>query len=300
MWTPAFACPQCRLALDDDHGSWRCQRCERRFCREQGVYRFLSADDCAALAPFHGQYRRVREQDGYRERSPEFYRRLPLVSPDHPRASEWRVRRETYAQFQVRALPTTWQGTLRVLDLGAGNGWLSHQLSASGVQAAAVDRFDDEEDGLGACRHYPVSFPVVQADFDRLPFLDATVDLAVLNGALHYALDPERTLAEAHRVLAPGGALVVMDSPMFQRDADGRRMVAEQRQRFQDHYGVPDLVAGGVGYLTFDRLDAVSRGLGLRARFYRSRGPWMWRARRQLARLRLGRSPAAFGLWVAR
>lgn len=300
MWTPPFACPQCRASLEEAQGVWHCRACDRHFGRSQGLYRFLSPADQAALAPFHAQYRRVRERDGYRERSPEYYRKLPLVSPDHPRAAEWRIRRETYAQFQVRALPPTWSGSLRVLDLGAGNGWLTHRLSASGCDAVAVDRLDDEEDGLGACRHYPLSFPAVQADFDRLPFCDASVDLVVLNGSLHYAADPARTLAEARRVLAPGGAVAVMDSPMFVHAEAGARMVDEQRRRFRDEYGVGDVVSDGVGFLTFAALADACRALGLHGRFFPTRGPLMWRLRRQLARARIRRAPAAFGLWVAR
>ena len=115
---------------------------------------------------------------------------------------------------------------LHVLDLGAGSGWLSHRLTALGHRVVAVDAIDDEVDGLGACRHYAGDFAAVQADFDALPFAPAQFDLVVFNGSLHYAADTGATLERAHRVLAPGGALVVMDSPMFRADGDGRRWSA--------------------------------------------------------------------------
>ena len=54
-----------------------------------------------------------------------------------------------------------------------------------------------------------------------------------------------------------------------------------------------------IGYLTFDGLDRAAERLGRRTCFVPSRGPLAWRARRTLARLRLGRAPAAFGVWVA-
>ena len=41
---------------------------------------------------------------------------------------------------------------IRVLDVGAGNSWLSHRLASFGHQVVAVDRLDDELDGLGAWR----------------------------------------------------------------------------------------------------------------------------------------------------
>lgn len=241
----------------------------------------------------------IREQDGYRETAPEYYRMLPVVPQSNPRSAEWRIRRESYALFQQRALPGVWQGPVRALDLGAGSGWLSHRLAAFGHRAVAVDRLDDDVDGLGACRHYPVTFAVVEADFDALPFEPAQFDIVVLNGSLHYSPDPGGTLSEARRTLAPGGALVVMDSPMFRDAGDGRAMVDEQREALASRYGMKDIVQPGVGFLTFSDLDRVATELGLSGRFFPSRGPVGWRLRRHLARLRLRRAPAAFGVWVA-
>jgi len=72
-----------------------------------------------------------------------------------------------------------------------------------------------------------------------------------------------------------------------------------QRHAFTVHYGVTDVIRPGVGFLTFADLDRVATDLGLRARFFPSRGPVGWRLRRHLARFRLRRAPAAFGVWVA-
>jgi ArsR family transcriptional regulator len=49
------------------------------------------------------------------------------------------------------------------------------------------------------------------ADMYRLPLPEAGFDLVVLQMVLHYAEDPRGALAEAVRVLAPGGRLVVVD-----------------------------------------------------------------------------------------
>ena len=62
-------------------------------------------------------------------------------------------------------------------------------------------------------------------------------DLVVFNGSLHYAPYIAATLARAHRMLAPGGALVVMDSPMFRRDRDGAAMVDDKHTRFRRELG---------------------------------------------------------------
>jgi SAM-dependent methyltransferase len=164
----------------------------------------------------------------------------------------------------------------------------------------AVDALDDDVDGLGAARFYETEFAVVQADFDALPFAPGQFDLVVFNGSLHYAPDMAGTLERAHRMLAAGGALVVMDSPMFGGDGDGSQMVSDKLRRFATMCGITDAMQQGIGYLTFATLAAIAERLNLRPQFVPSRGPLTWRLRRNLARVRLRRAPAAFGLWVAR
>jgi SAM-dependent methyltransferase len=300
-WRPRFACPECRSEVSPDGDDrLRCERCRLGFQRESGVYRFLSPARSALGAAFARHYRIVREREGYRSVRPEYYRMLPSVPSDDPQAPIWRVRRESYAHLLQHALPAVWQGPTRVLDLGAGSGWLSHRLASFGHHVVALDRLDDEQDGLRACRHYPVSFTVVQADFDALPFEEGQFDLAVFDGSLHYSPNPAATLAEARRVLAPGGTIAVVDSPMFDRDEDGRSMVVSERRRMALEHGVPDAGGPGLGYLTFEALDRLAASFGLHSAFTPSHGPVGWRVRRRLARVRLGRRPAAFGVWVAR
>ena len=135
--------------------------------------------------------------------------------------------------------------------------------------------------------------------FDALPFEPHQFDVVVFTCSLHYSSDPESSLREAVRMVSPGGTVAVMDSPVFRRDADGERMIADQRRRLQVEDGLVAPIRSGVGFLTYTRMERAFRSLGLRCRFLRSRGPLVWRLRRQIGRWRLGRQPAAFGVWVA-
>ena len=300
MWLPRFACPECQSDVHEAGVErFACAQCGRVFDRQGGVWRFLTATRGARLEPFIRQYRLVRQRDGRRRSAPEYYRRLPSVADGDPHAKDWQIRRETYHHLLGHVLAA---GPLpiHVLDVGAGSGWLSHRLAALGHRAVAVDALDDDVDGLGATRHYAIDFASVQADFDALPFAPAQFDLVVFNGSLHYAADTAATLERAYRVLAPGGALVVMDSPMFRADGDGSAMVGAKMQRFMCECGFTDVVQPGAGYLTFARLAGIAEKLALRPQFVPSRGSLGWRLRRSVARVRLRRAPAAFGLWVAR
>lgn len=64
---------------------------------------------------------------------------------------------------------------------------------------------------------------VRQADMYRLP-LSGGYDVVLLQMVLHYAEDPDAALAEAARVLAPGGRLVVVDLAQHGRDDLAERL----------------------------------------------------------------------------
>jgi ArsR family transcriptional regulator len=58
----------------------------------------------------------------------------------------------------------------------------------------------------------------------RLPLADASFDIAVLQMVLHFAEDPAGAIAEAARVLRPGGRLIVIDlAPHAREDLTAKR-----------------------------------------------------------------------------
>ena len=48
-------------------------------------------------------------------------------------------------------------------------------------------------------------------DMEELPIDAASVDLVFFSQSLHHALHPERALSEAHRILVPGGRILILD-----------------------------------------------------------------------------------------
>ena len=55
-------------------------------------------------------------------------------------------------------------------------------------------------------------------EIERLPLADASVDVVLLSQALHHAETPGRALAEAHRVVAPGGRVLILDLRAHDQD----------------------------------------------------------------------------------
>src|SRR3982074_589284 len=93
-----------------------------------GIYRGLSAKRAQEIEPLLSHYRRVRAQDGYRRVGAEYYRSLPYVDRRDPQSATWRVRQQSLGNLR-RVLMRRERRRLRILDLGAGNGWLSHRLA---------------------------------------------------------------------------------------------------------------------------------------------------------------------------
>lgn len=266
---------------------------------QDNIYRFLLPGRAQALATFLAQYRHVREQDGYCSRPAEYYRSLPQVPPGDSQAQGWRIRSATYHSLKRVVLPTpSAHQPLTVLDLGAGNAWLSNRLGTLGHECVAVDWLDDQDDGLGAARHYATAITRVQADFDWLPFVPGQFDLVVYNGSLHYSPDIESSLEHAFRMLRPGGRLAIMDSPTFRSKASAERMVSEQAQRFVQGRPTVGAIRPGQGYLLAGELIEAGHRLGIELRHEPSRGDLGWALRRLVAGLKLRREPAGFGLWL--
>ena len=100
-----------------------------------------------------------------------------------------------------------------VADLGAGEGTLSQLLAQRAEHVIAIDMSPKMvEYGTELVkRHGLKNLEYRMGRIEAPPIDDAAVDLAVLSQALHHANDPAVALEGAHRILKPGGRLVVLD-----------------------------------------------------------------------------------------
>jgi len=102
---------------------------------------------------------------------------------------------------------------LRVADLGCGEGHLALEAARWARQVVAVDvseRVLETARALARSRSIRnVSFR--KGEIEDLPLEAGSFDVALLSQALHHAKDPARAIAEASRILAPGGTLLLLD-----------------------------------------------------------------------------------------
>src|SRR5271156_4877366 len=100
-----------------------------------------------------------------------------------------------------------------IADLGAGEGSFSLLLAQRAKQVIAVDNSPKMvEYGTSLAQKQGIATLEYRlGDLEAVPIEDNTVDLAFFSQSLHHAMHPDRAIAEAWRILKPGGRIAVLD-----------------------------------------------------------------------------------------
>ena len=111
----------------------------------------------------------------------------------------------------LRRLPA--EGVDDLLDIGTGTGRILELVASRVRRAIGIDLSRDMLIAARASLHGAgiANCQVRQADMYRLPWSAPTFDAVTIHRVLHYAENPARVIAEAARVLRPGGRLIVVD-----------------------------------------------------------------------------------------
>lgn len=132
-----------------------------------------------------------------------FHDRMPGRQSKGAEAAPTRDGRTGYEVLAERVA-----GARRVLDLGCADGALLELLAGRGAETAGVD-LSEGELALARLRPALAGADLRQGRAQELPFPDASFDAVVSHMALMLMSDPDRVVAEAARVLAPGGTFAV-------------------------------------------------------------------------------------------
>ncbi len=115
---------------------------------------------------------------------------------------------QAVAELMIKLMPP-----LVIADLGAGEATLALMMAERSAKVIAVDsapRMVKYGAGVAAERGV-ANFEYRLGDLEALPIDDASVDLASLTQSLHHAQHPAKAVAEAYRILKPGGRIAILD-----------------------------------------------------------------------------------------
>jgi len=291
-------CPRCTANLASLH----CAKCRFELTNDGGIIRALLPDRAEHYSQFTHDYEQIRAAEGRGSPSGTFYLGLPFHDASGRNSEQWRIRSCTFRSL-LEVLASGVPAGSRLLDLGAGNCWLSFRLARAGYEPCAVDLLTNRFDGLGAAEHYrdhlPRSFPMFQAELAHLPFQDNQFDAAIFNAAFHYAEDAEDAMREALRCVRAGGLVILCDTPWYSSNESGRRMVSERRASFLHRHGTASASIESVEYLTDELLQHLAERLRIRWTVHRPQYGLRWKMRPMFAALRGRRKPATFRIYVA-
>jgi ArsR family transcriptional regulator len=237
--------------------------------RKEGSWVFLCLGPIELVEPLFGLIDRwkarggadVWEADIGRLQAVRAERAAAAQSYFAAHALDWdRLRSMHVAEAEVesaiaRALSDNGRGIGRLVDVGTGTGRMIELFGQSAVHVLGIDRSPEmlrlarvklAEAGLNA--------DLRQGDMYALPLASGTVDTVILHQVLHYAQNPAAAVAEASRLLAPGGRLLIADFAAHERE-ELRTRDAHARLGFGDDAVLGYLEAAGLEAQVVERLE---------------------------------------------
>lgn len=200
-------------------------------------------------------YIKVRKKEGFYF-SDEEVRRLPVRPNTDPNYRRWLIRQRSADKLIHYIERTRHQ---RILDLGCGNGWFTHQLyQACGDRI--ISGWDVNHTEIQQAKRVFSAMSeqfAVQNIFDDSIF--ETFDLILLNSVFQYFEDSKATIGRLLELLRPNGEIHIVDTPFYSKNTVAaarqrtllyyRRLGHEEMAQYYHHHIMSDLECFSVSYL---------------------------------------------------
>ncbi|HWY99421.1 MAG TPA: class I SAM-dependent methyltransferase [Bacteroidia bacterium] len=183
-------------------------------------------------------YTTLRKKEGRLYNDTEV-KELPYVPKNHPLAAEWKVRKYT-AQKLVKYLSAK-QKTIRILEIGCGNGWLCHQLSfvpGSTITGLDVNMYEMEQADRVFQSVLNINFIYGDIFEDILP--EKTFDIIVFAASIQYFSGINEILDRVMPLLSASGEIHIIDSPFYNSDKEASE-AKERSAIYFDKQGAADM-----------------------------------------------------------
>ena len=237
--------------------------------RKEGSWVFLSLGAMERVGPLFDLLDRWQELGGEDRWAVADAARLAAVRADRAAAAEryfashakdWDELRSLHiAESEVEAaVARALEGRPigRLVDIGTGTGRMIELFGAAAKSALGVDRSPEmlrlarvklAEAGLASAE-------LRQGDMYSLPLPPSAADTVIVHQVLHYAQQPATAVAEAARLLGPGGRLLIVDFAPHERE-ELRTRDAHTRLGFADEAVTGWMAAAGLDARVLEHLE---------------------------------------------
>jgi 2-polyprenyl-3-methyl-5-hydroxy-6-metoxy-1,4-benzoquinol methylase len=241
-------CPECHQPLDPT--LLVCPNAHQ-FSVRDGVLVLLAEIFAAELQVFSATLRQMRTDTSKRLSAPAIYDQLPCAL-SMQQYKEWRTRCRDLQL--VKRLITNHFGprgtvSLKILDVGAYNGWLSHNLARLGHEVTGIEYFRDPFDGLGARQFHTAVWYPIQMDLLDLSLLDQMYEVVIMNHGLCFFPNPVSYVEQLLKKVAPGGLFVAIGLQFWRNPRKRQEQIAARQRAYLQRYGRQMLLRPAPGYL---------------------------------------------------
>jgi ubiquinone/menaquinone biosynthesis C-methylase UbiE len=185
---------------------------------------------------FEQQYAEVRKKEN-RMYSDSEVLQLPKIRPSHNYSNEWQIR-ERSARRLVTHLEKK-KTTLRILEIGCGNGWLSFQMSA--IRNSSVIGLDINTDEVRQAQRVfnRENLKFMHGEFNGNIFKGGKFDCIVFAASIQYFPLLQQTLNDCLTLLATDGEVHIIDT-YFYTSAECQR-AATRTAKYYSSIGFPEM-----------------------------------------------------------
>jgi len=188
-------------------------------------------------ADFEMIYTRLRQKEG-RVYTDEEVAQLPVIAAIHTHYQEWLVRKAS-SQKLIDHLKKK-NKPLDILEIGCGNGWLSHRLSAiPGSKVIGTDiNFTEIQQAASVFQHIP-NLHFIYVQIEPEVFKEKKFDKIVFAASIQYFASLRETIKSTLELLKPDGEIHIIDSPFYSLT---ELLAANQRSRhYYESVGFPEM-----------------------------------------------------------
>lgn len=175
--------------------------------------------------PFEKAYIELRTCES-RVYADHLLKNLPDIPSGHPLEKEWSIRKSSLTKLISYLRKTS---AKRILELGCGNGWLSHRLATSLVSEVFAMDINETELLQGARVFEGVKNLIfICGDIRTSKITPQSFDCIVLAASIQYFPDFGLLIKRLLSLLTPTGEIHIIDTPFYH---DDKLATAKQRSK---------------------------------------------------------------------